>query len=272
MSQWSNSSLSALQDCGERYRRKYKEREHRPSFVRQIRGSVVHRVVQSALARKWKERALPSVTEARDLAATEFDLAWRAGVTLTREDQARGAKVVAGETKDFAVNVAGYHVQAVAPAIEPIAVERRIVVKPADSDLEIVGTIDLIDRQPGGEVIRDTKTSEKSPPPDAAENSQQLTLFGLIRWAETGAIPGRLTLDYLVRTPKAHQQKHIPLHTTRSMEDLSVMVRRLNTAAEAAAKGVFIPANPNAWYCSPNWCEYYTDCPYVRRGDTRPAN
>jgi hypothetical protein len=272
MTQWSNSSLSALQDCGERYRRKYQEGDHRPAFVRQLRGSVVHRVVQSALTRKWKARSLPSVTEARDLAATEFDLAWRAGVTLTKDDQARGAKIVAGETKDFAVNLAGYHVEAVAPAIEPIAVERRIVVKPAGSDLEIVGTIDLIDRQPGGEVIRDTKTSDKAPKTDAAANSQQLSLFALIRWAETHAIPRRLALDYLVRTPKAHQLKHIQLQTTRSMEDLSVMVRRLNLAVEAVKKGVFIPANPNAWYCSPTWCEYYTDCPFVRRGDTRPTN
>jgi hypothetical protein len=272
MSQWSNSSLTVLQDCGERYRRKYIEKDHRPSFVRQLRGSVVHRVVQTSMTRKWKQRSLPSIKEARDLAATEFDLAWKAGVMFTREDQERGAKVVAGDSKDFAVDIAGYHVEAVAPAIEPIAVERRIVVRPAESDLEIVGTIDLIDRQADGEVLTDTKTSEKSPQKDAAETSQQLTLFSLIRWAETHVIPKRLKLDYLVRTPKEHQKKHVPLETTRTMEDLRVMVRRLNNAVEAVKKGIFIPANPSAWYCSPNWCEYYGDCAYVRRGDNRPTN
>src|SRR5207244_7327628 len=131
---------------------------------------------------------------------------------------------------DFAVDLAEFHVQRVAPTVDPIAVERLIIVRPRDSDLEIHGTLDLIAKPSGimdlgaTEVIRDLKTSEKSPPADAAELSQQLTYYSLIRQAEGGAMPSRVGLDHLVRTPKTSTKKYIPQRTTRDRADVVALV------------------------------------------------
>lgn len=269
---WSNSSLTTLQQCGEKFRRRYIERERMPSSASAVAGGAVHKVARTALMRKMTDHTLPSVAEARDLAATEFAAAWREGVQLTPDEIAEGAGSAEGRAKDFAVDLSGYHVQAVAPAINPIGIERKIVVKPKDSDIEINGVIDLIDQRPDGEVIRDLKTSKKSPNKDAADSSQQLTLYALIRKAEVGRLPSSLSLDYLVRTPARGELKHIPLFTVRDEEDVRGVVNRINTAVEAVKRGVFVPANPDAWWCSRSYCEYFATCPYVRRGADRPLN
>ena len=189
MLSWNNSSLSLLQRCGEAYRRRYVEKESIPPAPRMLRGTVVHRAASAALLRKMEQHTLPTTAEARDLAATEFEQAWAGGVTLSAEETGEGVGAVRGRSKDFAVDLAGFHVDRVAPGITPIGVERRIVVKPRDSDLEIHGTIDLIDQTPTGEVIHDLKTSEKSPSRTAADTSQQLSMYALIRTAEVGVIP-----------------------------------------------------------------------------------
>jgi RecB family exonuclease len=270
--EWNNSALRLLQDCGERFRRRYIEGETSYPFLRMVRGTVVHRVASQALLRKMANDPLPSVEEARDQAATAFAAAEKSGISYSDEDMATGPAVARGLAKDFAVDLSGYHVGHVAPAIHPVAVERRIVVRPKDSDLVIHGTIDLIDREPVGEVIRDKKTTEKSPPADAAEDSQQLSMYAMIRMAEVGALPHHLALDYLVRTPVRHEMKTVTLETTRTPADVSALVSRLNTAVEAVKRGIFVPANPDAWYCSKQFCEYWTTCPYTSRGLRRPRS
>src|SRR5262249_23493725 len=156
----------------------------------------------------------------------------------------------------------------VAPAITPVAVERRITVKPQESDLVIHGTIDLIDGPEGApEIIRDLKTSEKAPSDRAAELSQQLSMYSLIRYAEIGRLAGRLILDYLVRTPLRREKRHVLLETTRDAEDMRVLVNRLNVAVETVKRGTFVPTSPDSWYCARAYCEYYDDCPYTRRTD-----
>lgn len=264
MTRWTNSALATLQLCGERWRRQYLERDWRPSTPRAIRGAAVHRVARVGLMRKMTERVLPTVEEARDLAADAVETTWRQGVLLDSEERAQGEARVKAAAKDFAVDLAGYHVDRVAPAIEPIGVERRITVQPRDSDLVIEGTIDLIDAQPEGEVIRDLKTSERTPPAEAAERSDQLTMYALIRAAEVGTLPASLALDHLIRTPERHERRHVVQTTTRTPADIAALIRRINTAVLAVERGVFVPAAADAWQCDPRYCPYFGDCAYTQ--------
>jgi hypothetical protein len=269
---WSNSALLTVEQCGEKYRRRYIERDIFPPSPRMLRGTVVHRAASRSLLQKMETEELPSTEEVMDLAASDFDRTWRDGVLMSLEERQEGAGAVRDRSMDFAVDLSGFHVQKVAPSIRPIGVERKIVVAPNDSDLEISGTIDLIDQTPTGEVIRDLKTSEKSPPPSTAETSQQLTMYGLLRVAEVGRIPEKFSLDYLVRTPVKNEKKHVVLDTTRDRSDLQALINRINMAVEAVKRGVFMPAPPDAWYCSPTWCEYYDTCPYTNLGVRRPTS
>jgi hypothetical protein len=64
------------------------------------------------------------------------------------------------------------------------------------------------DRSPYPErlVIRDSKTSKKSPNKDAAENSDQLGVYALASQILDGRLPDEMTLDYLVQTPKTQKR------------------------------------------------------------------
>lgn len=266
--QWSNSALSTLERCGEQFRRRYVEREKVPPSPRMLRGTVVHKVASTTMLRKLDHEELPSIEEAKDLASTEFEQQWAGGVSF--EQDAVSAESVGrqkGESKDFAVDLSAFYVQRLAPIITPVAVERRIEVKPRESDITIHGTIDLISAEPNGEHVRDLKTSEKSPSADTAEKSQQLTMYAMVRLAEKGALPAGFTLDYLVRTPVRAERKHVPLHTNRDGGDVAALVNRINTGVAAVKRGVFVPAQPESWWCSKAYCVYFATCVYVRRGD-----
>ena len=264
--EWTNSALSALERCGEYFQRRYIEREYVPPSPRMLRGTVVHSVSKTALLRKMAVQLLPTVEEAQDLAASEFERNWQGGVSLSDEELATGAKTIAATSKDFAVDLSGFYVVDVAPVIEPIGVERHIIVKPRDSDLTIHGTLDLVASTPHGEAVHDLKTSEKSPNKSAADTSQQLSMYALLRLAEVGQLPAHLILDYLVRTPARQEKKHVVLETTRTRDDMQAMVNRLNVAVDAVNKGVFIPADQSSWWCSKTWCPFFETCMYVAKG------
>ena len=268
---WSNSSLLTLRACGERYRRRYIEKDYFPPSPRMVRGTAVHRSVRYSMLNKLETRALPSVEAVTDVAASEFESAWAQGVLLTDEEKDEDLGALRGRAKDMAVSLSRLHRTAVAPAIEPLGVERRITVRPKDSDLVIEGTIDLVALMGGGHRIHDTKTAEKSPTSTAAETSQQLTMYSLIDLAETGRLPEDCRLDYLVQTPARKELKHVPLTTTRTHEHMAAMVSVLNVATAAVEKGVFLPAPSDWWGCSLEWCEYFRTCPYTR-GRRRPEN
>jgi hypothetical protein len=286
---WSISMLKELQKCGEKFRRRYIEKEHTLSAPRMLRGTCVHDAARVSHLRQlavaapgsapYLERKMaaasvvPSVEEIRDVAAAKFESEWARGVALDDEDREIGESKVRGESKDFVVDLAGFHARTVAPTILPVGVERKIIVKPKAADFEISGIIDLIDEvDEGEEIVRDLKTKDKSPSGKDAETSDQLDMYAMLRTAETGRAPKRLFLDTLVRTPKTRELKRVIQETTRDITHVAALVHRINVAVEAVKKGTFIPAGRGEWYCSKKWCEYYTTCKFVPRGDNRPKN
>lgn len=278
---WTNSALSTMQDCGIRYDFTYLQRIYAASTPPQIRGSAVHEAVRLSAKRKIDTGSLPSVEEVRDTARDAFDLLSQEDVRFTAEDLADGTTrtAVLGRQKDAAVALAGLHRLEIAPRVNPIAFERRITVKPRDMDVELEGTIDLIDGQAHGEVVRDEKTRDKSPSRDEADESQQFSMYGLLRLSERmqqeperspeELLPVGYALDVLVCTPKRGDLKPVTLHTTRDLTDIHAIVGRLNRAIDAVTKGVFLPANPSWWGCSERWCSHWDRCPFGARGRGR---
>ena len=291
---WSNSSLTTLQLCGEKFRLKYLEKQYRQSGPQAKRGIAIHGVAREAHKRQmanlgtWKGAEplftqLPgtgeSVKEARDLAADQFEMAWKEGVVLSKADKEIGEDKVKAAQKDTAVDLAGLYVSDVAPIIVPAAVERRVEIHPKDMDITVMGIVDLVEDDPApiiaqpesgpqlsSDVIRDLKTKEKAPWAGEAAVSQQLTLYHMIRLADVRKMPKAGRLVHLVRTPVKHEMSVKVQETTRDMEDIRALVSRIRTAVEAVDRGVFVPADPAASGSPCSWCEYADGtCVYVRR-------
>lgn len=280
--EWSNTRLTDLLSCGERFRRKHLEGEATPSTLPQTRGSVVHAVAAQANLRQYEsvkqgihlDKPMPA-EEAGEMASSLFDE--QVEVSYQPRQGEPPLAVARGAAKDLSIRLAQHYVTRVAPQLVPIAVERRVEVRPKDSDLIVHGQFDLItvemqtvlgQEEPKLiEVIRDLKTGTRSPRGDAVHQSQQLTFYGMLRRAEVGTIPGRFVLDHLIRTPHAKQQTWIPLSTTRSEADIAAVVQRLNAAVQAVKAGVFLPAAPGSWRCSRAWCEFWHSCKYVNHNE-----
>lgn len=282
MRTWSNSALTTLQVCGHKWYLRYIKKDWRPVGYAAKRGSVVHHVAKETHKRQMVERKLwdgpppevtelpgspKSVEEARDLAARQFEKELqRGGVILMEDEKDLGEEAVKAHTKDAAVDLAALYVYEVAPPVKPVAVERKVEITPKNMDIKIQGYIDLVEDDLG-DVIRDLKTAEKSPWKDAAKVSQQLTMYNMIRYAETRQMPRESRLVHLVRTPKTHETSVVTQSTTRDMDDIKRLVARIKVAVEAVEKGVFVPADPAAAGSPCGWCEFNDGtCPYFKKG------
>lgn len=307
---WSNSSLTTLQVCGHKFYLRYIKRDFRQSGPGAKRGIAIHAIAKEAHKRqmvdlgRWQGeeplfKNLPgtgeSIKEARDLAADQFEQAWKDGVVLSKDDKEIGEAKVKAAQKDTAVDLAGLYVSDVAPTVVPAAVERKVEIRPKDMDIVVMGHIDLVeddatkvqDPESGlltlheddalsSDVIRDLKTAEKKPWKGAAAVSQQLTLYHLIRLADKRIqnpeanpkswMPRKGRLVHLVRTPIKHEMSVVVQETERDMDDIRALVNRIKTAVAAVERGVFVPADPAAPGSPCGYCEYADGtCEYVRK-------
>jgi len=296
---WSNSSLSTLQRCSHQFYLKYIKKQWRDSGPAAKRGIAVHHVAKEGHKRQmtimdlWKGSdpemeeepgSEASVEEARDLAASVFEEQWARGVKLSERDLELGKKLVKAQHKDVAVDIAGFYTGHVAPTVNPVAVERKIDVDSKTLDATLVGVVDLIEDQDGNEYIRDLKSKEKKPwkfeadesvsddliqvgRSEEADFSSQLTLYSLIRYADVKKLPHGQRLVTVARTPKTAKTTAYIAETTRDMDDIRILGRRIRTAIQAVDKGVFVPADPGAPASPCGWCDYNDGtCEYVRRG------
>lgn len=221
-------------------------------------GSGVDLAVTANLAQKIQDGTLLSAEAVKDLARDGFQAALqRDGAMLSEEEIERGEDVVAGEAADKAVRLAALHHAELAPAINPVSVQWPWSLELADYDLELVGTADI--REAG--MIRDTKTTAKSPSADAADKSIQLTAYAMAATVIDGQTP-EVTLDYLVdlRTPKT-----AVLSSKRDENDFAALLNRVAVINDAIKAEVFPPADPDSWMCSKRFCGFWSTCRYVRR-------
>lgn len=261
----SNTRLAMLARCGEQYRRRYIEGHKVPPDVGLIVGRAVDSAVSENLEHKMGTGELLEAEAVQEAARDALHAGWSGEeIKLSDEEIELGPSKVRGQAVDKTVRLASLHHNRIAPQLEPTSVQRRWEVDMADAGYPttLVGIIDVEEDR----ILRDTKTSKKSPAKDQADKSEQLTLYALGVMVNDGTIPEKLTLDYLV--DKANPEAKV-LETTRTEEDFPPVLARIERALGVIEAGAFAPANPETdWWCSPRWCGYWSTCPFVRRGAT----
>jgi hypothetical protein len=149
----------------------------------------------------------------------------------------------------------------------------------AREGLDFVGEFDIveqfIDEQDkvfieGGEVfnprqisvIRDTKTSKKSPNQEMADTSHQLSAYSVAHHVLYGAVPHAVKLDYLVDLKSG--PKTMTLSSTRDGDDVQKYLNRMVNGVIQIQSGIFMPAPNAAWWCAEKWCAYHSQCDFVK--------
>jgi hypothetical protein len=126
-------------------------------------------------------------------------------------------------------------------------------------DRPIRSIIDLVEEDL---TIRDLKVYGKTPDEDAAKRSDQLTLAALALYGVKRTVSPRQILDVIVVGRKT--QKYVRLETHNGPADFQRLARRMHAAQEAIKLGLRLPAKEGAWWCAPEMCEYYAECPFVQ--------
>ena len=253
----SASQLSTFELCGEAYRRRYIEGTIIPPGIALIRGSGVHAGAKvNFTQKKDSHKDLPK-KDIIDASVAGLEDATKNGVLLTENEESIGAKNVLGKTKDEVATLSGIFADDIAPKYQPAFVEEKQRITLTE-DYDLVAIMDLADVD---EIIVDLKTSGKKKNQSEVDSSEQLSIYSLVYKAKTGHLPKQVRLETLVNKKKPEAQM---LKSTRQMQDLQIVVNRLNVMLDSIKKGVFVPCNPGSWKCNQMYCGYYNTCPYVK--------
>lgn len=309
------SSVNMLNDCGQRFLFRYILGKRRPPSAFILVGNSIDTSVTRDLDSKIETGELLERGDVLDIAATTFEQEKaKEPIELDAEEKAEGKTVeqILGDAKDKTVALAGLHHDEAAPAIQAIRTKRKFSVNMdtflrarakemheaaelapdryaarmltaqatslnamAREGVDFVGEQDIVEKIADKLVIRDTKTSAKSPSPSmldgagkpgTADDSEQLTAYAVASHVVDGKLPDLMVLDYLVRTnARTPSLKYVATKTTRSLDDVNVFLNRFVNAIHALKTGVFVPANQSWWGCSQRWCGFYDICPYAKK-------
>jgi RecB family exonuclease len=232
------SSIQTYETCPAKFKFQYEDRMPTRASPALSFGDSLHKALFH-----WHNRPVPVPPPLEELYEI-LDGVWVADGYETEAEQRM--------YRDHARQVlATYHAEN-APAYRiPAALEFRFSI---DVDgIQIVGTIDRLDRIPGGgyEII-DYKTNRRLPPLSRVERDLQLSIYHLAAREIWGIEPERLTLYFLLPGQR--------MTTMRTSEDSDELRRRIAVVAERIDAGKF-EARENP-LC--DWCDFQRVCPLFR--------
>jgi RecB family exonuclease len=258
----SPSQLGMLERCGEQYRRRYIEGEKVAPGIAMLVGTGTHGAAEFEMNNKAAGEPVPELQAVHDAARDAFTRAYdETGVLWSAEEQEEGTDKVLGHKIDETITLAtAYHFQ-LAPKLEPVPgrVEWKWRVGTATA-FDLTGVIDLQDT---GNVVRDLKTSGKTPPQSEADVSEQLTFYALAVQELDGELPAAVALDYLI--PLKGGVKAVSLVSRRDEASVAGLWARIERAEQVITAGAFTPARTTDWWCDRRWCGYWESCPFAAR-------
>lgn len=246
--------------CGEQDRRRNVERDIVPPGVAQLKGTGLHKASEVNFKQKVEtHKDLPKKQIVEAAVDTFNERVVVDGLLLSADEKNIGKDKVIDEAQKSVRTMAELYAEGIAPRYQPKEVEVKQVVSVPNSNVDIVGVVDVLDES---DVIVDIKTSTKKKQQEEADMSLQLTSYALSHWARTGAPAVDLRMEVVVDSSKPAVQT---LQTQRAEDDFEAYLRVVETVARGIEARVFPPAYgiPGAWWCSPRFCGYWATCPYV---------
>lgn len=251
----SPSQLDMYLRCGEQWRRRYVLKEVIPPGIALIKGGAVHKAAEVNFGQKIESHEDLPVATLCEAAAEHVDATVsKDGLFLAPDDPPMD--VALGQAKDSAVSMTKVFAGAIAPRIQPALVERFVTIPLPAHSHDLLGRLDCATDH--DEVI-DLKTSGKRKSQDDVDRSDQLTFYDAAFQYETGRPCKGVRLEVVVETKTPTAQT---LRRVRGARDREILLAKINTMLAGVAAGVFLPAAPGSWCCSPRYCGYAMTCPF----------
>jgi hypothetical protein len=262
------SQLLTFLDCGWLYKLVYLDGlRAKPAIATNVRGPGVHSTAEKDLRHKMATGELLTLEELQDTARDFAHALWdhtleeSGEFNLTKVETEKGLDLVKAETVDTTISLAELHHNVLAPIIQPIHIERKIVLELPGYPMDLGLTIDQQETRERGGWVRDIKTG-KGMGLDA-QTDPQLSLYAKGIEVIDGYVPP-VAFDVLKtrKTPKIDWDKDI-LTGTCGPRRFEVLFNLIAAFFEAREKQIYLPCNPRSWKHSPAYCGFYNTCKYA---------
>jgi len=251
------STLNQWARCGEQFYRSVIQRDWFPPGIAARIGTGLHKgaeVNHRAKRMTGKDEPLDVV---QDAARDGYVKSLENGVFFSPEEVS-SAKIQMAEGVDTTVSLAGlYHAELAPQILLPKYVEEKIVMDVPGIDIPFSGIIDVYTDDCW---LPDIKSAAKRWPEGKADQEIQPTIYNELIKHRTGSYPKKLSFEIFT---KAKEPKYQPIETTRTSDDFKVLVQRAQIMMKSIMAGIFPPAQPGHWICTPKWCGYWWTCPHI---------
>jgi len=240
------SQINTYLRCPLQYFWRYEEGLKIPPASAVSFGIATHRAIEHNYKHKVEAREDLPVEEVKEVWAQEWD-------KLAPETQFEEGEEP-GPIKDEGVAIAELYMHEIAPAVQPVLVEREFEVGLENLEFTLKGVVDVIDES---SLIIDTKTSKRTPAEDTVARDIQMTMYSLGHRMLLGVNESGLRMDYLVRTKKP---KVVSLSAgPRDGREIDRLLRLISYVARAIRDQLFYP-NIHNFMCTPTGCGYWQIC------------
>lgn len=256
-----SSHLGLLYKCGEKFCRMVLKGEKEPATIPLVIGQATHTTVARNLNNVISKGSLLPREAVQDYARDDFIQEWQSiPIVLNADERFQGIDKTRDLAQDVTIRLVTAHHYTIAPGIKPQQVERKWVLEAKDYPYDMAGQIDIDE----GLGIRDTKTRKSNLGQREVDTSEQYTIYAMAKYVLDKILPEYVVQDNLVKPTARRDAYAISYYSKRTMDDFQVVMRRFDQANKVIKAGVFTPANPQDWWCSPNWCGFAADgsCPF----------
>lgn len=278
----SASSIGTLLKCPKQFEFRYVQGIIIPPGAALITGTAMHKTCETYYRDAMTSTTRLTGSQAADLAVVSLEEVLDSGehiITSTEVEDAKSTLQMIAKT----------YVQEIAQNIKPIAVEEEVRYKSA-CGVDILAYLDLRRELPfsdeaskalketgvvDNEGICDYKITSKKWNLGDLRNSLQFNLYSMI----TGI--GNIEIHNMIKGSKV--SKKLPakpaadgvlditsnlrvLQYTFNGSQVDYFEGLIESAARLITSGIFMPCDPTAWCCTPDWCGYWNLC----RGKPQP--
>jgi hypothetical protein len=228
-----------------------------PPAIAMLVGKGMHGAAEVNFKQKIVSGVDVPIEVMKEAAATKYrEGAEEAGVQCSREELSELPRLL-GEGKDRAVRFAECMAKEAAPGIQPIAVERRITIQDPSLPIPWVGVLDVATDN----ALVDWKSAGKKWPEGREHRETQPTVYDALYRFEYGISPA-LGFGVFSDSTKAGALYDYR-GTTRTPGDWETLCRGADTMIRMIQAGLFPPAVPGSWWCTPKFCGLWSICRYI---------
>ena len=242
--EYHQSSIAMFLKCPRQYMYRYLQKLVMPPKAALTLGSAIDLGTTHNYKQKIVSKKDLSTQDVLDVYSTEFDK--RTPETVWDGEDS-------GKIKDHGAKMMKVFHETASPKIQPLAVQDAFKIE-TSAGYNLGGTMDLVDEN---RVIRDTKTSKANYAEDALDDNLQATMYDFAYQAKYKEKATGFAFDVITKhvTPRYQEVKGqiSSAQTERMFESINIMHSQIE-------RGEFQYAPEGQWYCSKEWCGYWSMC------------